>query len=164
MKNCINVKTTRCPNDYLGTKIQKIFVFLLCFWLTYQVILAKLCLLRLFVGVYCGLPLTHCFVPNWGPNGSLFIIWPVSRLPTSLSSKLRSSSLHLLAPKVRQKLLSLLLETTDRRSKKSFLLYGKIKESCSIKTITPSIVLRLLEGLQRTFDYVYINTYQAITL
>ena len=102
---------------YLGTKIQKIFVFLLFFWLTYQVILAKLCLLRLFVGLYCGVPLTHCFVPNWGPNGSLFIIWPVSRLPTSLSSKLRSSSLHLLAPKVRQKLLSLLLwKTTDRRS------------------------------------------------
>ena len=21
----------------------------------------------------------HCFVPNWGPNGSLFIIWPTSR-------------------------------------------------------------------------------------
>ena len=47
--------------------------------------------------------------------------------------------------------------TSYRRSKKSFLLYGKIKESCSIKTITPSIVLRPLEGLQRTFDYFNIN-------
>ena len=81
-----------------------------------------------------------------------------------VSLLLAGTSLHLLAPKVRQKLLSLRKTTVEVRKLSTGLLW-----SCSIETITPSILvgrqvfLALPEGLQPSFDYVYINTYQTIT-
>ena len=122
-----------------------------------------MCLLRLFVGG--SIVVYHSLIVSCQTEVQTGLYSSSGRFPGCRRlSSLAGTSLHLLAPKVRQKLLSLRKTTVEVRKLSTGLLW-----SCSIETITPSILvgrqvfLALPEGLQPSFDYVYINTYRVVT-